>query len=216
MQNRVLVTGFEPFGGEPVNPAFEVLKFLSGKMLNGCEIVVQEIPTVRYKSLDTLKKAILREDPLMVVAVGQAGGRLEITPERVAVNIDDFRIPDNAKNQPVDESVIEGGAAAYWSTLPIKRMVRAMKDGGVPAAVSNTAGTFVCNHVFYGLMHYLAEEGNRRRGGFIHIPYMTSQAARLGNQPSLSIETIALGLEIAISAALSTDKDICEGGGQLH
>lgn len=215
MEKKILVTGFDPFGGEPVNPAFEVLKFLEGKTLKGHLVVTQEIPTVRFKSIETLKKAVARVAPAVVVAVGQAGGRLEITPERVAINQDDYRIPDNEGNQPVDEPIVEGAPAAYFTRLPVKAMVRAMKEAGVPASVSNTAGTFVCNHIFYGLMHLLAEEGNIRRGGFIHIPYMTTQAARLGNQPSMAIESIAKGLEIAVSVAAELEKDVRAVGGEI-
>lgn len=216
MQKTVLVTGFDPFGGEPVNPAFEALKFLNGKNVADCKIVTQEIPTVRYKSLEVLKESFRREDPEVVIAVGQAGGRLGITPERVAINVDDFRIPDNEKNQPVDQPIFETAPAAYFSTLPVKAMVAAMVEAGIPASVSNTAGTFVCNHIFFGLMHLLAQEGNIRRGGFIHIPYMTTQAARLGNQPSMSIETIARGLEIAVLTAVSVKQDLKRIGGELH
>jgi len=216
MQNKVLVTGFEPFGGEPVNPAGEVLKLLDGKRLEGCQIVTQEIPTVRFLSLESLRSAVTREDPIVVISLGQAGGRSEITPERVAINVDDFRIPDNGGNQPVDEPVIEGAPAAYWSTLPIKSMVWAMRDAGVPASVSNSAGTFVCNHLFYGLMHLLAAEGNARRGGFVHIPYMTEQARRLREGNGLPVATMALGIEAAIRAALTVREDLRETGGRLH
>lgn len=215
MNNTILVTGFDPFGGEPVNPAFEALKFLEGKVLAGYPVITQEIPTVRYKSTETLKAAIARHDPFLIVAVGQAGGRLEIMPERVAINVDDFRIPDNEGNQPVDEPIVPGGPAAHFSTLPVKAMVKAMTGAGIPAAVSNTAGTFVCNHIFYGLMDLLAKEGGKRRGGFIHIPYLTSQAARLGKQPSMSIESIARGLEIAIETAAVTIKDSKIIGGEI-
>lgn len=215
MQKTILVTGFDPFGGEPVNPAFEALKFLEGKTLAGHTVVTQEVPTVRYKALDALKVAVARHDPCLVVAVGQAGGRLAIMPERVAINVDDFRIPDNEGNQPTDEPIVAGGPAAYFTSLPVKTMVNAMKEAGIPAAVSNTAGTFVCNHIFYGLMHILAQEGAKRRGGFIHIPYMTTQAARLGNQPSMSIETIAKGLEIAVLTAVTTEKDTKIIGGEI-
>lgn len=215
MEKKILVTGFDPFGGEPVNPAFEVLKFLEGKTLNGHLVVTQEIPTVRFKSVETLKKAVTRVDPALIVAVGQAGGRFEITPERVAINVDDFRIPDNEGNQPTDEPIVAGAPAAYFTRLPVKAMVRAMKEAEIPASVSNTAGTFVCNHIFYGLMHLLAEEGGARRGGFIHIPYMTAQAARLGNQPGMAIETIAKGLEVAIATAVSAEKDVREVGGAI-
>jgi pyroglutamyl-peptidase len=215
METKILVTGFDPFGGEPVNPAFEALKFLEGKTLAGHLVITQEIPTVRHKSIEVLKQAIARVNPALVVAVGQAGGRLEITPERVAINVDDFRIPDNEGNQPADEPIVVGAPTAYFTRLPVKAMVQAMKDAGIPASVSNTAGTFVCNHIFYGLMHLLAEEKNIRRGGFIHIPYMTTQAARLGNQPSMSIEAIAKGLEIAITTAATLEKDIRKIGGEI-
>ncbi len=216
MQNTILVTGFEPFGGEPVNPAQAVLDLLDGRLLEGRRIVTRTIPTARFRAIEAMRSAVAREDPFLVVALGQAGGRCEITPERVAINVDDFRIPDNDGNQPVDEPVVAGGPAAYWSTLPVKSMVRAMRQEGVPASVSNSAGTFVCNHIFYGLMHLLAEEGNVRRGGFVHVPYLLEQAARLGGQPGLAVETLARGLETAIRAALVVREDIRECGGRLH
>ena len=215
MQKTILVTGFDPFGGEPVNPAFEALRFLDGKTLAGHLVVTQEVPTVRYKALEALSAAVTRHDPCLVVAVGQAGGRLAVMPERVAINVDDFRIADNEGNQPTDEPIVPGGPAAYFTSLPVKAMVKAMTQAGIPAAVSNTAGTFVCNHIFYGLMHLLAQEGAKRRGGFIHIPYMTTQAARLGNQPSMSIESIAKGLEIAITVAATTQVDAKHIGGEI-
>lgn len=216
MENKVLVAGFEPFGGEAINPAQEVLKILDGNVLEGCRVVTQKIPTVRFLAIETLYSAIKREKPALVIALGQAGGRSEITPERVAINIDDFRISDNGGNQPVDEPVVLGAPVAYWSTLPIKSMVRAMRDSGVPASVSNSAGTFVCNHLFYGLMHFLAEEGNVCRGGFVHIPYTTEQAGRLGEQPGLPLEMMARGLVIAIRTALTIHEDISESGGALY
>lgn len=215
MEKKILVTGFDPFGGEPVNPAFEVLKFLDGKTLGGLLVVTREIPTVRHKSVETLKKAVADINPSLIITVGQAGGRLEITPERVAINTDDYRIPDNEGNQPVDEPIVKGAPSAYFTSLPVKAMVAAIKKAGIPASVSNSAGTFVCNHIFYGLMHLLAEEGNKRRGGFIHIPYMTAQAARLGGQPSMSIESIAQGLEIAITTAATVVHDAKEIGGTI-
>ena len=216
MQNKVLISGFEPFDGDTVNPAREVLSLLEDRVLNGHRVVTVEIPTVRFLATKRLCAAVVREDPAMVIALGQAGGRSEINPERVAINIDDFRIPDNAGNQPVDAPVVEGAPAAYWSTLPIKCMVKAMREAEIPASVSNTAGTFVCNHSFYGLMHFLSEEGNVRRGGFIHIPYLTEQADRLGGQPGMPLRTIALGIEVAVLAALAVREDIREDGGKLH
>ncbi|EAX47487.1 pyrrolidone-carboxylate peptidase [Thermosinus carboxydivorans Nor1] len=212
---KVLVTGFGPFGGEPVNPALEAIKLLNGRELAGACIVTRELPVVRQECIDAIIRYIAEIDPVIVLAVGQAGGRLDITPERVAINVDDFRIKDNAGNQVIDEPVVPGGPAAYFSTLPIKAMVQKMKDGGIPATVSNTAGTFICNHLFYGLMHHLAQEGNIRRGGFVHIPYLPEQAVRNPGQPSMSIETIVKGLELAIQAALTTQTDARYTAGQI-
>ena len=152
---------------------------------------------------------------MLVIAVGQAGGRLEINPERVAINVDDFRIPDNGGFQPIDEPIVAVSPVVYLSTLPIKAMVEAMRQAGVPAAVSNSAGTFVCNHLFYGLMHHLAQSGSSTRGGFIHIPYLPEQAARLGGQPSMAVETVVRGLEAAIAAALTRAEDLKQTGGTI-
>ena len=206
MQNKILLSGFDPFGGEPVNPACELLGILDGKLLDGYRIVTQKIPTARFRAAETLHSAITREDPIMILALGQAGGYSEIAVERVAINVDDYRIPDNDGNRPVDEPVVEGGPAAYWSTLPIRSMVRAMREVEVPAFVSNSAGTFVCNHLFYRLMRFLEGEGNVRRGGFIHVPYMMEQAERLG-QPGLPLEAMARGLEAAILAAAAVCRE---------
>jgi pyroglutamyl-peptidase len=212
---QVLVTGFSPFGGEPVNPALEAIKKLDKRVLGGHTLITRELPVVRQACVDAIVKYIRELDPVLVVAVGQAGRRIEITPERVAINVDDYRIADNGGHQPVDEPIVPKGGVAYWSTLPIKAMVKAMKEKGIPASVSNTAGTFVCNHLFYGLMHYLATEGNKRRGGFIHIPYLPEQAARLGDQPSMGLETIVRGLEIAIETAITRAGDIKISGGAI-
>lgn len=206
MQDKILISGFDPFGGEPVNPACELLRILDGKLLDGYRIVTQEIPTARFRAAETLCLAITREDPAMILALGQSGGCSELSVERVAINVDDYRIPDNDGNQPVDEPVVEGGPVAYWSTLPIRSMVRAMREVEVPASISNSAGTFVCNHLFYSLMRFLEEEGDVRRGGFIHVPYMLEQAERLG-QPGLPLEVMARGLEAAVRAAAA----VCKG-----
>ena len=212
---NVLVTGFGPFGGEPINPALEAIKLLEGRIIGGCRVVTRELPVTRFEAIDAIVKHIWDTDPAVVLAVGQAGGRLEITPERVAINVDDYRIPDNGGFQPVDEPIVAGGPAAYWSTLPIKAMVVAMRDAGIPASVSNSAGTFVCNHLFYGLMHQLAKAGGKIRGGFVHIPYLPEQAARLGGQPSMAVETIVKGLEVALAAAVSVESDIKQTGGTI-
>ena len=210
-----MVTGFEPFGGEPVNPALEVIKLLEGRNIAGCEIVVRSLPVVKGLSIAAIVQYIADIKPELVLAVGQAYCRPDITVERVAINVDDFRIKDNDGNQPVDEPIIAGGPVAYWSTLPIKAMVEAMRAGGFPASISNTAGTFVCNHLFYGLMHTLIQAGSKCRGGFIHIPYLPEQAVRMPGQPSMALETIVQGLELALVAALNTDHDVRITGGTI-
>lgn len=156
---EILVTGFDPFDGEPINPAWEAVKRLDGKVIDRQHPVhALMIPTVRYEALSAIKRGIERFDPQLMIAVGQAGGRMAITPERVAINCDDFRIPDNKGNQPIDEMIVPDGPAAYFSTLPIKRIVMRLMAAGIPAQVSNSAGTFVCNHVFYGLMDFMKKK----------------------------------------------------------
>ncbi|WP_027938390.1 pyroglutamyl-peptidase I [Anaeroarcus burkinensis] len=212
---KILLTGFDPFGGETVNPALEAVKMLDGAVIAEAHVVTREIPTVRVKALEAIVKAIREVQPDVVIAVGQAGGRTDITPERIAINVDDFRIPDNDGNQAVDEAVVADGPAAYWSTLPIKKIVAVLREDGIPASVSNTAGTFVCNHVFYGLMHYLQQEGNIRRGGFIHIPYLPAQAAKLPGQPSMSLEIVTKGLRRIVEVAVTTKEDEAHIGGTI-
>jgi pyroglutamyl-peptidase len=203
----ILVTGFEPFGGKLINPALEAVKLLEGRVLADHLLVTRPLPVVHGECIETLIRHIRQVDPVLVVAIGQAGGRIEMTPERVAINVDDYRIPDNAGNQPASGPVVAGGPVGYWSTLPVKAMVKALKEQGIPASVSNSAGTFVCNHLFYGLMHFLAREGVGRRGGFIHVPYLPEQAARLGGQPSMGLETLVRGLEVAVTAAALNPTD---------
>ncbi|QRG70090.1 pyroglutamyl-peptidase I [Brevibacillus choshinensis] len=211
----VLVTGFDPFGGETINPAWESVKRLADASSADYKIVVRQIPTVFDRSLEHLYAAIEETKPDLVLCIGQAGGRTDITVERVAINVNDARIPDNEGNQPIDTPVVQGGPAAYWSTLPIKAIVKELREKGVPASVSQTAGTFVCNHLFYGLMHVIATKHPSIRGGFIHIPYLPEQAARLSGQPSMAVETIVSGLRVAIDAALANEEDVVLTGGQI-
>src|SRR5690625_2683625 len=154
---KILVTGFDPFGGESVNPAWEAVKLLP-EVIEDAKIYKLEIPTVFHRSAEILREKIQHVRPDMVLAVGQAGGRHAITPERVAINLDDARIPDNEANQPIDEKIQSDGANAYFSSLPVKAMVQAMKEVGIPAAVSNSAGTFVCNHIMYQLLYFVEKE----------------------------------------------------------
>ena len=211
---KVLITGFDAFGGEPVNPAEEAVKKVSDR-IQGAEIIKVIIPTVQTKSVQAIERAIKEHRPDMVISIGQAGGRFDITPERVAINIDDYRIKDNEGNQPIDAVIEEDGQAAYFSNLPVKAMVKHMNDNGVPATLSNTAGTFVCNHVMYGILYMIDKKYPNMKGGFIHIPYMTSQVMDKKNMPFMSLEEIVRGLELAIEAAILNDKDIKAIGGEI-
>lgn len=209
----LLLTGFAPFGGETLNPSWEAVCRLDGERLGDLTVVAAQLPTEFGAALRVLDELLERHRPTLVVAVGQAGGRAELSLERIAINVDDARIPDNAGRQPIDEPVVAGGPAAYFSTLPIKAMTRVLRDAGIPAAVSQTAGTFVCNHVFYGLQHRL--QGSGVRGGFIHIPYLPAQAAAQPGAPSMALETLIAGLRLALTCAATTQADLREGGGQL-
>ena len=202
---KLLITGFQPFDGESVNPALEVAKGLQGKTINGYEVIAREIPVVRFEALKAVQAAIEELQPNAVITIGQAGGRPDITVERVGINIDDFRIPDNKGNQPIDDPVVAGGPVAYWATLPIKKMVANVKAQGIPASVSNSAGTYVCNHLLYGLLHYLTTQGKTAiPAGFIHIPYLPEQmAVRSGKDaqaPTMSLDTLLKGFEAMIAA----------------
>lgn len=213
----VLLTGFEPFEQEPINPSWEAVRALDGERVGDAVIVARQLPCVFGKAIDAMAALVESLSPDVVIAVGQAGGRTEMSIERVAINVDDARIADNAGAQPIDTTIARDGPAAYFSTLPIKAIVRDMRAAGVPAMVSQTAGTFVCNHVFYGLMHALAQrQSSATRGGFIHIPYLPEQAARHPGAPSLALGTLIAGLRAAVATSLSTDTDIREQGGQLH
>ncbi|WP_289135930.1 pyroglutamyl-peptidase I [uncultured Brevibacillus sp.] len=213
---KVLVTGFDPFGGEPINPAWESVKELAKIESDQYKVEVWQIPTVFDRSIEHLYAAIEETKPDIVLCIGQAGGRGDLSIERVAINVNDARIADNEGNQPIDTPIVEHGPAAYWSTLPIKSMVHELQQQGIPASISQTAGTYVCNHVFYGLMHYVAENKAAIRGGFIHIPYLPEQAARQSGQPSMALETIVKGLRVAIEAVISHDQDMVVSGGQIN
>lgn len=209
----VLVTGFEPFGGESVNPSWLAAQALDGRIVAGRMIVAAQLPTVFDAAIVSLRELLLRHRPALVVCTGQAGGRGAMSLERVAINVNDARIPDNAGAQPVDTPVAAGAPAAYFTTLPIKAMLAAMMEAGVLAEVSQTAGTFVCNHVFYGLMHELSTNAAfaSTRGGFVHVPWLPGQG-----QPSMPLDKIVQGLEIAIECALNTKHDIRVQAGTLN
>jgi pyroglutamyl-peptidase len=210
--NNLLVTGFEPFGGEVINPSWELARSLSGEVVAGARIVAVQLPCVFGEARQRLDEALQRVRPATVLAIGQAGGRCDLSLERVAINVDDARIPDNAGAQPVDEAIVADGPAAYFSTLPIKAIVAGLRAAGYPASVSQTAGTFVCNHLFYGLQHRL--DGLGVRSGFMHIPYLPEQAARHPGAPSLPLPTLIEATRLALELAV-TAQEIRAGGGQL-
>ena len=212
---HILVTGFEPFGGETINPSWVVVKQLEGMIIDDCRVVTRQLPCVFGVSLTVLNAAIDELNPAVVIAVGQAGGRVDITVERVGINVDDARIPDNRGQQPIDVAIVPDGPAAWFSSLPIKAMVAAMREKGIPASVSQTAGTFVCNHVMYGVLHKIGENAEMK-GGFIHIPYLPEQAAAHAGAPSMAAQTVKEALEIAITVALRQNCDINVVGGATH
>jgi pyroglutamyl-peptidase len=215
-QKKVLVTGFEPFAGESDNPSREIARALHGKRIAGRLIVGAVLPTEFARSLPVLDTLLKKHKPELVLAVGQAGGRAEISLERVAINLIDARIADNAGEQPVDKPVVRNAPDAYFSTLPLKAMLRRLQDANIPAALSQTAGTFVCNQVFFGLAHRLAKRAKHTRGGFVHVPYLPQQAARNGDAPSMELATMIEAIRLCIETALSTREDLHFAAGTTH
>ena len=198
---KILVTGFEPFGGESRNPSAEVVERLPDR-IGAAELKKLILPVVRGRASAAVEAVVENFRPDVVFSVGQAGGRAAVSVERVAVNLDDYRIPDNEGNQPVDEPVVEGGPDGYFATIPVKQIVRAIQQEGIPAAQSLSAGTFVCNHVMYATGHLLATRYPEAKFGFIHIPYLPEQVADKPGMPSMSLELSAKAIEIGIESIL--------------
>lgn len=211
----VLLTGFAPFGGDAGNPSWEAARALDGTRIRGHRVVSRCLPVEFGRSLRELRAAIREVQPAAVVCVGLAAGRPQVAIERVAINVDDARIADNAGASPVDAPVVAGGPAAYFATLPIKAILLALREAGIPAGISQTAGTYVCNHVFYGLMHALRRTPGVR-GGFIHVPYAPADAVAHPGAPSLPLELTTEALRIAIRATLATGKDRRVAAGAEH
>lgn len=213
---KIVVTGFDPFGGEMMNPAFEAVKLLP-ESIEGAEVIKVELPTIFGKCEEVLERAIKEHQPDVVLCVGQAGGRSGITVEKVGINFVDARIPDNEQNQPIDECIKADGANAYFTNLPVKAMVKNIKEHGIPASVSYTAGTFVCNDILYRLLYLIEKKYNHIRGGFIHVPYDTKQVLESPQgTPSMPIATISSGLAYAITAIVNCAEDIKAVGGATH
>ena len=213
----ILLTGFEPIENDPINPAWEIARALDGEVIAGATVCGVELPCVFGDSIARLDEAIAQLRPVSIVSLGFAGNRNEITPERVAINLDDARIPDNAGKQPIDAVVLEDGPPAYFSTLPIKAMAKAMLDAGIAASVSNTAGTFVCNHIFYAVMDRLAKGAAApgARGGFIHIPPLPDQHGKRPDIAGIDLQTQIAGIRIALEVAMTTTQDLRVTAGQI-
>ncbi len=213
-ERAILLTGFDPFGGDAVNPSWLVAQALNGQRIGGHRVVAAQLPTVFGGSLQQLQRLVAAHAPSLVVCLGQAGGRAALSIERVGINVDDARIPDNSGAQPIDTPVVPGGPAAYFASLPVKAMLRAVQRAGVPCEVSQTAGTFVCNHVLYGLMHLAATRAPGAaglRGGFVHVPWLPEQGA-----PHLPLRDMVRGLHAALWAAVLAQEDIALGAGATH
>jgi pyroglutamyl-peptidase len=213
MTNKILLTGFDAFGGATLNPSWLAVRELHGRQILGHTVVAAQLPTVFDASLHELNALLKQHRPALVVCVGQAGGRAAMSLERVAINVNDAPIADNAGGQPVDTPVKQGAPAAYFTGLPIKAMLAKLQAQGVAAEVSQTAGTFVCNHVFYGLMHALAtrRELKHTRGGFVHVPWLPEQGT-----PSMPLDEIVRGLRLAVRCALQFDRDAALGAGTTN
>lgn len=211
---HILLTGFDPFGGETMNPSWETVSALHGRRVGGHRIVALQLPTEFAASLKALRRALREVRPAIVLGVGQAGGRSRLSLERVAINVNDARIPDNAGAQPVDEPVVAGGPAAYFSTLPIKAMLAALREEGLPAEISNTAGTYVCNHIAYAMAHYTARQRGVRTG-FLHIPFLPDQAVSHAHAPSMALEDVRRGLMVALREAVRLRADVKLAAGAI-
>lgn len=213
---KILLTGFTPFDHESTNPSWEVLRQLDlASAFPGHEIHIAQLPCEFGTALHDLKDLLDSLMPEIVVCLGQAGGRAELSVERVAINVDDARIPDNVGLQPIDQAIVDGGPVGYFSSLPIKAIVQTLREHGIPANVSQTAGTYVCNHVFYGLMHYANTCPQLKRAGFVHIPYLPSQACAHIGAPSMSLETMSYALRLLIDVCIKQSKDVVISTGTL-
>jgi pyroglutamyl-peptidase len=210
----VLVTGFEPFGGESVNPSWEICERLA-REIAGARIETCLVPCAFHSAIDVAADAIERHRPQVVICLGQAGGRNAIGVERVAINVDDARIADNAGAQPIDERIAPDGPDAHFATVPVKAMAAAIRSAGIPAEVSNTAGTFVCNHLMYGVLHFIAARRPGVRAGFIHVPYAEEQVLDKPATASMAVASMVRAVEAAVAAALTHEQDIAVPEGRL-
>lgn len=194
---RVLLTGFEPFGSSRLNPSQEIVRRLGAEGMPGVELHAHVLPVEFAAAADVITRLIDVVQPQVVIALGQAEGRDRITPERIAANLADARMPDNGGYTPVDEPVVVDGPSAYFSTLPVKAIVESLTTAALPAGLSLTAGTYVCNTVFYAVQHHL--RAANVRSGFIHVPLMTEQADEFPGLPTMALDDLVRGIAMAIT-----------------
>lgn len=204
---KILITGFDAFGNETINPSWETVKKIK-KYIGKIEVIKVQIPTIFYKSSNILFQEIKKINPDVVICVGQAGGRYDLTIERVAINIDDAGMPDNDGNQPINQTIYNDGENAYFSNLPIKNILKVLKESKIPISISNTAGTYVCNHLMYSLLYYINKNQLNIKAGFIHIPYILEQIIDKKNTPYMEKETITRGLEKIIEVVFKDKNDM--------
>ncbi len=217
---RLLLTAFEPFGGESINPSLETARQVEKIAFPDAVVRVGELPVDRHLSVELALGLVRASQPDVVVMLGEAGGRYRISPERVAINVDDFRIPDNVGNQPQDEAIVEGGPVGYFSTLPIRAIADRINKARIPAAISNSAGVFLCNRLFYRVMHAISVERLPCKAGFIHLPYLHDQAITLTpDGPSLSrgslVEAVRLTRDVVLTAGTQMCSVASRGGGTV-
>lgn len=214
--DTILLTGFEPFGGETINPSGEIVRALDGMGIAGHRVVGAVLPVAFAATLPMLEDLLALHRPSLVLALGQAGGRGEISLERVAINLIDARIADNDGLQPIDAAVVDGAPGAYFTTLPIKAIAQQLREIGIPTTPSLSAGSFVCNQVFFGLAHLLATRYPQTRGGFVHVPWLPQQATQHAGQPSMALQTMIDGIRAAIECAIATPNDLHVSAGATH
>ncbi|AJI73425.1 pyrrolidone-carboxylate peptidase [Francisella tularensis subsp. novicida GA99-3548] len=198
----VLVTGFAPFGGEKINPSWQAVKQLPDS-INGAKIIKKQIPVSFKGSVNDLDKLIEKYNPDVIIAVGEAGGRAAVSIERVAINVDDARIADNDNYQPKNIKISANGENAYFSKLPIYKIQAAIQAQGIPAYISDSAGTYVCNHVMYHLLEVLSKKYPNKIAGFIHVPYAPQQVVNKSDMPSMSTDQATQALKIAIQTSIT-------------
>ncbi len=212
---KILLTGFEAYGHTPHNPAESVARSLDGNLVGESEIITRIVPNNFFECIEFVQDSITEIEPEVVVMMGEYGGRATITVERIAQNLNDstrYGLKDNMGCSLQDQMTAPDGPAAYYSTLPLRAMVKAMRESGIPADISDTPGTFCCNHLMYGVLHHIHSNNLPTRAGWIHLPHLPQVAALPENlgSPSMSVETSSLGVEIAIRSVLENSQDINE------